>query len=60
MFCGYRGWRWLMKRQNAIDYLIERMGDENVYSTVLDWSGVYLICGNVTFDYLFTLHLCER
>ena len=49
-----------MKRQTAIDYLIERMGDENVYSTVLDWSGVYLICGNVTFDYLFTLHLCER
>ena len=60
MLSGNHRWCWLMKRQAAIDYLIERTGKKNVYSTILDWSGIYFISGNVVVDYLFTLHLCEK
>lgn len=49
-----------MKRQGTIEYLKERLGREYVYTSILDWSGIHFIFGNVVADNLFDLVIVER
>ena len=49
-----------MNRQETIEYIKERLGREYVYTSILDWSGIHFIFGDVVADNLFDLVIVER